>query len=222
MTTEQQINDLGPWISKFTIDGISTGGWFDVLADVRAIRWLNLLKNPVRVVECGPLEGGHTALIAQHPHVSGVVGLESREANLKKCRFTHDSMGITNSEFHQCDLDQQPISQFGKFDAMWCSGVLYHLDRPDRFLQRLDVPDLFLGTHYSKESIDTYEGMRGRWYQEHGLADVLSGMSDRSFWLTLGNIQAILADAGYEIYELITSDSQNGPWVDLMAHRKPA
>lgn len=220
MTVAEQTKDLGPWISKFTIDGVDTGGWFDVLNDGRATRWLDAIDGPVSVLECGSLEGGHTALIARHPNVINVLGLEGREANLRKCRFIHQQLGITNSRFDQCDLDTEPMDQFGQFDATFCSGVLYHLMRPVEFFRRINSPDVFLGTHYSLENETTHEGMQGRWYAEHGLADVLSGLSEKSFWLTLPNIERMIADCGYSITSLETREAPNGPWVDVMAWKK--
>jgi len=216
----ERFSDLGPWVSRYVVNGISNGGWFDVLTDVRVAKWIATLDRKESILECGSLEGGHTALLARSPGGRHVLGLEYREANLAKCRFAHEVMNLKNTEFRQCDLDTEDLEQFGQFDAVWCSGVLYHLMRPVQFFRKITANSVFLGTHYSLEAEDEFEGQRGRWYTEQGYADVLSGASPQSFWLTLGNICEMASDCGFTIYDMKTSEAPNGPWVDVMMKRK--
>lgn len=217
MTLQEQFDTRGPWISKFQIDGADSGGWFDVLHDDRAIRWLATIPGGVRtILECGTLEGGHTALLAMSPGVTRVVGLEAREANIKKARFIHDLLGIQNSTFIQADLEQGVLNQFGDFDATWCSGLLYHLPHPVAFLKQLTTRYVFLGTHFSHARTVSHEGMRGRWYTEPGgLANVLGGMSPKSFWLTLDSLREVITECGYSIRAERVTTAPNGEWVDL-------
>ena len=218
--TAERFAQLGPWISQFTIDGHSTGGWFDVMNDERVLRWLLRIPTPKTVMECGSLEGGHTALIAKFPGVERVLGLEARSENIAKCRLIHALLGLNNSEFVECDLETAELSQYGSFDATFCSGVLYHLVRPVEFIRKLRSRNIFIGTHYAAEQETTFEGMSGRWYAESGRADVLSGMSAQSFWITLENLEREVLDCGYRIEHIHTTVSQNGPWINLEASRR--
>lgn len=217
----QQFAAHAPWISQFTISGVDSGGWFNVLHDLRPEVWLARIAQRDSILECGSLEGGHTALLARYPGVLRVVGLEARAANLAKCRLIHHLLGITNSEFRECDLETFDLKSLGDFSATFCSGVFYHLARPVAFFQKITSPFVFLGTHYCRHAVSEFEGMRGCWYSEHDQADVLSGLSDRSFWLTLEGILEMVANCGYIIDDIHTSDQPNGPWVDIALTKRP-
>lgn len=220
MTMLEELQEAGPWISKFTVGEFSSGGWFDVFNDMRASNWLDMLPEGLRVAECGSLEGGHTAIIARHKNVKEVVGFEGRDANLNKCRLLHKYLGIENSSFIKLDLDSESHFAHGGFDATFCSGVLYHFVRPDLFIEKLKSKHVFLGTHYSHENIEMFNGMAGRWYEEQGLSDVLSGLSPKSFWLTLESLASIITRCGYLIEQIDASDHKNGPWVNLILVRR--
>lgn len=221
MILQEQFDKLGPWISKFEIDGATSGGWFDVLHEdrERVEGWLSTLDGVKTILECGSLEGGHTAMLARHEGVRKVIGLEAREANVNKARFIHKLMEIKKSTFVQADLEQEALSQFPHVDAVFCSGVLYHLQSPVKFFRQIQSRYVFLGTHYSRDGGAMSEGMQGHWYAEGGLADPLSGVSARSFWLTLDSLHSLIESCGYMVIDERTREAVNGPWVDLRLER---
>jgi hypothetical protein len=96
--------------------------------------------------------------------------------------------------------DARDIAALGEFDAIFHSGVLYHLPNPAEHLRVLHGMAPFLGLHtHTAITADTeHEGYAGRWQPELGWADEWSGVEDRSFWPTRPELQRMIADAGFE------------------------
>jgi SAM-dependent methyltransferase len=81
------------------------------------------------------------------------LGLDVREANLEACRYVKSHVDLPNLEFVRDDVWN--IEQYGTFDATFCCGLFYHLDRPREFLQllsRVTRRVLILQTHFSQAS----------------------------------------------------------------------
>ncbi len=194
---------LGPWTTQWNVGGKTLGGSFDAPHDVRLTQFFAAFSPVGRVLELGPLEGGHTfALASKAKHVDA---LEGREENLNRCRFMQKTLGVGNVEFHRADLESVELSFYGRFDAVFCVGVLYHLPNPWRLLRQCAaVSDrLFLWTHYATPDAPD---MTGRLYREHGMDDRLSGLSDWSFWPTKTCLMGLLKDAGWNRITLIKDD----------------
>jgi Methyltransferase domain len=176
-------------------------------------------------LELGALEGAHTFLLAEHPGMQRVLALEGREANLRKARFVQELLQIGNVEFAQANLEHVELNTFGKFDAVFCSGLLYHLPEPWRLIDQLAAiaPVLFIWTQYATESgaTDVGQGLRGMIHVEGGPDEPLSGMSATATWLTLDSLRRLLARSGYGEIEIIHDDPghANGPAVTIGARR---
>ena len=117
----------------------------------------------------------------------------------------------------QANLETTKLSSFGKFDAVFCSGLLYHLPQPWELLNQLTAvrPHLFLWTHCAMEQ-DADIGCgryRGRKQGEGGLDEPLSGLSPDSFWPTLGSLVNMLTDAGFGLVKILSNhlEHENGP-----------
>jgi hypothetical protein len=85
-----------------------------------------------------------------------VVGIEAREASLEKARFAKEVLELSRLEFFKDDVRNLAVEKYGEFDAVICSGILYHLDTPDVFtlIQRtFDVVRrlVVIDTHVSLE-----------------------------------------------------------------------
>jgi len=191
-------------------------------------RSLRFAPETETILELGSLEGAHSFILAQRPGVKRVVALEGREANLRKARFVQEQLGIRNVEFAQANLENADLGVFGKFDAVFCCGLLYHLPEPWKLLAQLPAvaPILFIWTQYAAddETRDLGNGLRGKIHVEGGPDEPLSGMSSTATWLTLDSLRDVLATNGYEKIEVIHDDAThaNGPAVTLGARRSYA
>ena len=222
LTVAQEIKAVGPWLSTFPKHGITTGGTYDPVGDPRVTRFFEVFPNVQRILELGSFEGGHTLALAEHPGVSRVVGLESRDANLKKSALLRRLVPMPNAAFSQCNLETVSLQSYGQFDAIFCCGLLYHLPDPIKLLKQFAgaAPNIYIGTHYAIEVDIEVNGVRGSVYKEHGLKDTLSGMSMTSLWLTLDCLLSTLTECGYEILSSDPVPHGHGPFVNIFAKLK--
>jgi hypothetical protein len=214
---------LGPWIYQFQIDGQTYGGGISAAGDVRLERFFRFAPDPATILELGSLEGAHSFLLGQHPGVTRVLALEGREANLRKARFVQGRLSVRNVAFVQANLEEADLATFGKFSAVFCCGLLYHLPEPWKLLAQLPAvaPLLFIWTQYAadREARDIGNGLRGKTHIEGGAVEPLSGMSPTATWLTLDSLCDLLRASGYKAIELIHNDPAhaNGPAVTIGA-----
>lgn len=214
---------LGPWIYQFEIGGKIFGGGISAVGDERLERFFRYAPNAETVLELGALEGAQSFLLARQPGIKRVVALEGREANLRKARLVQELLQIGNVEFAQANLEHADLRSFGKFDAIFCSGLLYHLPEPWKLVEQLPeiAPVLFIWTQYAaeNEARDLGNGLRGKIHIEGGADEPLSGMSATATWLTLDSLRALLARSGYKKIEIIHDEPGhvNGPAVTLGA-----
>lgn len=219
----EQFAKLGPWIYQFRIGDRDYGGGISAAGDVRIERFFRFAPDAKMIVELGSLEGAHSFILAQHPGVQRVVAVEGREANLRKGRFLRELLQVPNVEFIQANLEDADVAAFGKFDAIFCCGLLYHLPEPWKLLEQLPkvAPILFIWTQYcaENEARDLGNGLRGKTHIEGGAEEPLSGMSATATWLTLDSLRTVLAKSGYKKIETIFDDPNhaNGPAVTIGA-----
>jgi SAM-dependent methyltransferase len=162
-------------------------------------------------------------MLAGKPSVKYVLGIEGRQENVDKARFVQQLLNVKNVQFITANLESVDLTAFGAFDAVFCSGLLYHLPEPWKLVEQMArvSPNLFLSTHYAPEAkADTdIQGLKGFMYQEHGYSDPLSGLSVSSFWPTLDSLQRMLTRCGYRAIHVMehTPDFPNGPLINLAA-----
>ena len=198
-----------PWIFQFRIGEADYGGHVSAVGDVRIGEFHAFAPEAETILELGALEGAHTFMLAQHPRVKRVLALEGRAANIRKAEFLKELFGANNVDFAQANLETDPLA-FGKFDAVFCSGLLYHLPEPWKLIERLPsiAPKLFMWTMYSadRHADLVVDGYRGRRVNEGGVDEPLSGLSSYSLWITLGSMIESLTRAGYRRVEVIRND----------------
>jgi hypothetical protein len=215
--------ELGPWVYEFEVDGKTYGGGISAVGDERVERFFRYAPNATTILELGALEGAHSFLFAQRPGVKRVVALEGRETNLRKARFIQELLRIRNVEFAQANLELGGLDRFGKFDAIFCCGLLYHLPEPWKLLEQLPAlaPLLFVWTQYAaeNEARDIGNGLRGKIHIEGGADEALSGLSPTATWLTLPSLRHVLEASGYKSVDVIHDDPAhpNGPAVTIGA-----
>ena len=225
MTTQlaSEFAKLGPWIFQFEIGGRVYGGGISAVGDARIEQFFRFAPEAATILELGALEGAHTFILAERPGVRRVLALEGREANLRKARFVQELLQIRNAEFAQANLEHAHLAEFGKFDAVFCSGLLYHLPEPWKLIEQLPAvaPTLFIWTQYAaeNEAKEVGRGLRGKIHGEGGPNEPLSGMSATSIWLTLASLRELLSASGYTKIDILHDDPThaNGPAVTIGA-----
>ncbi|MEP6698551.1 MAG: class I SAM-dependent methyltransferase [Verrucomicrobiota bacterium] len=218
---------LAPWVFRFRIGDADYGGKVSAIDDSRIKHFFRFAPEAHTILELGSLEGAHVFELARHPHVTRVLGIEGRAANLRKAQLVQKLLRAKNTEFVEANLEECDLTPFGKFDAVFCSGLLYHLPEPWKLIARLPAvaPKLFLWTHYAAEAEAEPMGdnLRGKIQGEGGADEPLSGLSSISRWLTLGSLINVLTIHGYESIHIIEHDLKNGngPAVTLSAAQSP-
>lgn len=176
-----------------------------------------------RVLETGSLEGALTLELAKR--ASEVVGLEARPESVQRAEFLKRLFGVDNISFHVANLEQEDLSAYGRFDAIFCCGLLYHLPHPRTFVERMaSVSDnLYLDTHFASEDwmLTERDGLRGWLFSEGGWDQPQSGVSEDSFWPTLTELERLLTESGYTSLERLSlhPNNRNGPRVHIRATR---
>ncbi|NAS89701.1 hypothetical protein C4E24_08235 [ANME-1 cluster archaeon AG-394-G21] len=123
-------------------------------------------------------------------------------------------------------LDITGLSTFGHFDAIFCSGLLYHLPEPWKLIKEIcNISHIvFIWTHYATEdkANEIANGFRGFWHAEGGIQEPLSGLSPRSFWVTLSSLKDMLKQYDFTNLKIIEDNSKhpNGSCVTLAAWKR--
>lgn len=215
----------GPWVTGIRINGKTYGR----AARDRSPRLGEFFRafpeaSRGRVLEPGSLEGAMTLELARR--AQEVVGLEARAESVERAEFLKGLFGTENATFHVTNLEEDDLSSYGAFDAVFCCGLLYHLPNPRAFVERLAAvsPNLYLDTQYARPEWDLTrrEGLWG-WMREEDPADPRSGISGTAFWPTLDELQGLLFESGYGRVETLSllPDNRHGPRVHLAASSGP-
>ncbi|PYM01480.1 MAG: hypothetical protein DMF19_06390 [Verrucomicrobia bacterium] len=141
-----QFEALGPWITGFEFAGAQYGGQYRADTDSRVLRFIAKFRErfaasnrgrdqPLRILECGCLEGGHTSVLAQAFPEAEISAVDVRETSLEKAKFILSASGITNVRLTKENLNEPSSALSQQYDAIFCVGLLYHLLRPAEFLE---------------------------------------------------------------------------------------
>jgi SAM-dependent methyltransferase len=164
-----------------------------------ALRDLRAFTGPAAAVaDLGCLEGGYAAEFARCGY--DVTGIEAHPDNFACSTLVRDALGLPNLRFERGDVRE--VLPGREFDAVFCCGLLYHLDAPAAFLRLLGAVTrrvLILQTHYSLTSAAENEGHRGGWFGESPGGRWASHGNPRSFWLTKRDLLAAIRDAGFPL-----------------------
>lgn len=218
---EREFRRHAPWITRYRIGDRDYGGDAELVDDGRIASFLDVFPGCRTVLELGSLEGAHSFSLARR--VEQVTAIEGRAANLAKAHLVQRLLGVDNVTFVEADLETAELERLGRFDALFCVGLLYHLRRPWLLLDRFPAwsDRVFLQTHFADAAEETLDGLPGRTYAEYGSSDPLSGLSQTSFWLTLPALTARLEQNGYRVRELDRDlKHPSGPIVTLVAERR--
>lgn len=217
----------------------------DLFSD-RRIAWLGERIDNIgtaRVLECGPLEGGHTYMLER----LGVASIESVEASTHaflRCLVTKEILGLQRSHFLLGDFVS--YLRTGKhYDLVVACGVLYHLINPveaialasratDQFYiwtQYYDEAKIKARptlTHRFQSSVSAeHDGFKHilhrQLYQTRlGNAGFMGGSESSSNWLSREDLIGALRFFGFNDVEIQfdDADAASGPSISLMAKRE--
>ena len=189
----------------------------------------DISKKPIsecRVLDLGCLDGQFAIEFALHG--AKVVGIEGRESNIKKAEFAKNVLKLDNLEFIQDDVRNVSKENYGIFDIIICSGILYHINIPDVFpfienLYEMLSGLLIIDTHISfKPHVKTsyknkdYFGRNLKEFnpdttkEEKALNLWATLDNDLSFWFTRPSLINFLQNTGFtSIYECFTPIHKN-------------
>ena len=178
-------------------------GW--LTATLRTLDVVAARGEHLRIVDLGCLEGGYSIEFARQGHE--VVGIDARQLNIDRAVAAKENLGLSNVKFAVDDVKN--LADYGQFDVVFCSGLLYHLDDPKRYLDLLGqvaTRALILNTHYARDvdpvyddgaadaervdfslgELTEHEGLPGRWYPEYSSDDPRSEVEGR-LWAAFSN-----------------------------------
>jgi len=179
-----------------------------------------------RVLDLGCLDGQFSIEFAQQGATT--LGIEVREANVKKAIFCKEILNLNKLEFQQEDARNISKETHGMFDAIICSGLLYHLTASDSIqliskMFEMSNKLVIIDTHIALEPKSTYckDNIEyfGSSFKEHKKNDTQTQKANKlwaswdnheSFWFTRPSLVNILNKAGFSsVYECFSPPHVN-------------
>lgn len=236
----------GEWSSKLPppYDGLQAGQAF-LFDDVR-LRWAMERMGGVagkRVLELGPLEGGHTYML-DRAGATDVLAVEANTRAYLKCLIAKELLGVPAARFVCGDFSAFLRETRDRVDLVVASGVLYHMIDPVELITQIAaVTDaVYLWTHYYDEAIlrrrpelayrlvppqpSESGGFRHHLYRNDyrtalDSAAFCGGSRPYSNWLPREHILGALQHVGLGTIEINyeQTDHENGPAFSVLARR---
>jgi len=246
----QNLVDLfgGEWLSRFPPphDGL-TGGTVPLFQDSR-INWAGRCIGGfagTRVLELGPLEGGHSYMLEQQG-AARVTAIEANSRAYMKCLITKEILQLQRVQFRLGNFIEYLRDPDEAFDICIASGVLYHMQNPAELIGLIAarVNRIMLWTHYYDEDVirahpnlqgGRFSGRRSAEYDgfSHELyrLNYLDSLKSRKFagaaatyshWMTRSDILGCLEHFGYGDFQIAFEDKAHphGPCFAVVGKRR--
>lgn len=237
----QQVLDIfrGEWSSAMPAEsGLQTQPGRAPLFEDDRVTWAVTQAGGVsgkRILEIGPLEGGHTYML-ERAGAAEVVAVEGNTRSYLKCLCVKEVFQLRAVRFLLGDCVSFMERDPGGWDMVFASGILYHMKDPMGFLALLPkmAPKLLLWTHYFDESIVratpalahkfgpieksssngfAFDFVEQSYKEALQWSGFCGGSAATSLWLTRDTILGFLRHLGYSRIEVSfeTPDHPNGP-----------
>lgn len=248
----QQVLDIfrGEWSSAMPAEsGLQTQPGRAPLFEDDRVTWAVAQAGGVRgkrILEIGPLEGGHSYML-ERAGAAEVVAVEANTRSFLKCLCVKEVFGLQAVRFRLGDCVSFMERDSGGWDMVFASGILYHMKDPMGFLSLLPKmgPRLLLWSHYFDESVIRgtpalahkfgplerssrdgfpYEFVEQSYKEALQWSGFCGGSAETSLWLTRDTILGFLRHLGYGRIEVSfeTPDHPNGPAFAVYAERMPS
>lgn len=237
----------GQWASRLpSEDGKLVSGPIGLFADPR-VQWalgqLGGVKGQ-KVLELGPLEGGHSYML-EKAGAESVLSIEANSRAFLKCLIVKEVLDLRRVSFALGDFVQFLESTSEQFDFIHSAGVLYHMRDPVRLLKLVSqhTSRTYIWTHYFDEALIRANKDVSRWfkgtleYESDGLSctlhrhnysnwmlpiPFLGGTGPFSYWMAKQDILAALEKFGFN--KIIVGGEQpnhpHGPNFELVARKE--
>ncbi|MFG1361389.1 methyltransferase domain-containing protein [Xanthobacter pseudotagetidis] len=234
----------GSWVAAIPDSFAAQAGDIPLSADAR-IAWLIEQIGGVSgldILELGPLEASHTAMLLE-AGANSVLAIEANRLAFLKCLIVKEVRRLAGASFLLGDFTKFLETDTRRWPLIVACGVLYHMEEPLRLLEQLAArtDQLFLWTHVvddiqmpegdpRREPIRAVEERtwRGRAvrhylrpYQGKNDPKFCGGIPAEPAWLDRGDLLDALAALGFDDVRTIDHD-QNvtaGPSTTILARR---
>lgn len=122
------------------------------------------------VLELGPLEAAHTYQLAKLG-AKEIIAIESNIEAYIKCLIVKEILNIPRAKFLLGDCIRFMEENEQRFDMVFCSGILYHMEDPFKLIEAIsDRTDrVFLWTHYYSDAVSTSPARQAREVERGGI-----------------------------------------------------
>jgi 2-polyprenyl-3-methyl-5-hydroxy-6-metoxy-1,4-benzoquinol methylase len=197
-----------------------------------------------RVLELGPLEGGHSYQL-ENLGAAEIVAVEASARAYLRCLIAKELLGMQRVRFLHGDGLAYLRENRPKFDTVIASGVLYHLTNPVELLEQAaqTTDRLFLWTHYYDATaiaqtpalaatfVGSQPALHGGFQHtlyRHEYGEALDssvycgGSAAHSHWLSRADILAALSWFGFNAVEVGCEQRTHphGPYFACVARRQ--
>jgi len=239
----------GDWASFLPGDTGALSDGFAPLFNDERISWMVEKLGGVdgkRILELGPLEGGHTYMLEAEHNAKQIISIEANERAYLKCLVAKEILGTTSSRFLLGDFNEYMATSNEFFDVVVACGVLYHMQNPAEHIKRLcsSADTVFVWTHYydkelieaigdevakkfNHESPTSFEGYDYVLYQQDyldalGWSGFCGAGSQSANWIKLDDIYNMFDKYDFEITDTNFHEKNHihGPAIAFIAKRK--
>ncbi|NDF11191.1 MAG: DUF1698 domain-containing protein [Proteobacteria bacterium] len=238
----------GEWSSKFPESADVKAGNAELFTDGRVTFLNECLPGGLKgkkVLELGPLEGGHTYAMEKLGAAS-VLAIEANTHAFLRCLVAKETLGM-KSHFMLGDFNRYLEETKDTFDVCLASGVLYHQKEPVKMLSHIAKRSkhVLVWSHYYDEKIIHKEGSHlGDYFEKQPIVQKFEGAEYKlylkkykeavswggfcggtgadAYWMTRVDMKKALSKQGYKHFaeSFDHPDHPNGPAIAIYASKE--